>query len=261
MSEADPTEAAPAQRITVADQDGVRTLTLDRPEARNALTARMQSELCALLAAADQDPAVYAVVLTGTDPAFCAGSDFTDASQFADRYANRFRVNPGRALRAMTTPVVCAVNGACVSGGLELALSASFVVASERARFADTHARLDVLPSWGLTALLPRAVGLPLARELSVTGRFLTADEALRCGLVNHVVGHAELPAFAQQLATSIARTDSVREVLALYARGEDLSLAAAVELETATALGRRLDPGAFAARARATAEQHGTPR
>ena len=84
--------------------------------------------------------------------------------------------------------MICAVNGACVSGGLEIALSCSFIVASERARFADTHARLGVIATWGLTALLPRAVGIRKATEMSITGNFVDADEALRIGLVNHVV-------------------------------------------------------------------------
>ena len=90
------------------------------------------------------------------------------------------RVNPGVALRAATKPVVCAVNGACVTGALEIALSCTFIVASERARFADTHACLDVVAAWGLTALLPRAVGVRKAAELSITGNFVDADEALR---------------------------------------------------------------------------------
>src|SRR5206468_8047502 len=113
--------------------------------------------------------------------------------------------NPGKALRAMATPVVCAVNGACVTGGLEIALSCTFVVASERARFADTHARLDVVAAWGLTALLPRAVGVRKAAEMSITGNFVDAEEALRLGLVNHVVAHDELMPFTRALAHDIA--------------------------------------------------------
>ena len=93
----------------------------------------------------------------------------------------------------MSKPVICAVNGACVSGGFEIALSSTFVIASQRARFADTHARLGVVATWGLTALLPRAVGIRKASEMSITGNFVDADEALRIGLVNHVVPHDDL--------------------------------------------------------------------
>lgn len=238
--------------ILVADDEHVRTITLNRPEVRNALSGPVQAELMGLLAQADQDPAVRVVILTGTDPAFCAGNDFNDLAQFADRYGNRFRADAGRALRAMRTPVICAVNGACVSGGLEIALSASFIVASERARFADTHARLDVLPTWGLTALLPRVVGLRLAREMSITGRFVGAAEALARGLVNHVVPHGELMPFVREMALSVISTGAVAEVLGLYAKSEDLSFSAALSAETATAFGRPLDPAGFAARGRA---------
>lgn len=237
--------------IEVVTDHGIRTIRLDRPAARNALSGDMQASLVAAFAAADQDPDVRVMILTGADPAFCAGSDFTDLTQFADRYGNRFRTDPGRALRAMTIPVICAVNGPCISGGLELALSASLIVASDRARFADTHARLNVIPTWGLTALLPRAVGIRLAREMSITGRFVEADEALARGLVNHVVPHAELLPFTTRLAESVAGTSAVRDVLALYSRSEDLSFSAALSHEAATAFGRPLDPAAFAARGR----------
>ena len=110
----------------------------------------------------------------------------------------------------MAKPMICAVNGACVTGGLELALSCTFVVASDRARFADTHARLDVVAGWGLTALLPRAVGVRKAAEMSITGNFVDAAEALRLGLVNHVVPHGELGSFARDLADDVAGTGAV---------------------------------------------------
>ncbi|HUC38002.1 MAG TPA: enoyl-CoA hydratase-related protein, partial [Acidimicrobiales bacterium] len=122
--------------LLVDDVEGVRTITFDRPDAKNALTVAMRRELCELLDAADRDPAVRVVIITGTDPVFTAGVDYKEVDPSFDPLQRRFSVNPGRALRAMRTPVVCAVNGACVSGGLEIALSATFIVASERARFA-----------------------------------------------------------------------------------------------------------------------------
>ena len=146
----------------------------------------------------------------------------------------------------MTTPVICAVNGPCVSGGLEIVLSATFAVASDRARFADTHARLGVVPAWGLTALLPRAVGVRKAAEMSITGNFVPADEALRLGLVNHVVPHDDLLPFTRQLAGQIAPTGAVGEILSLYRRGEDLDLNGALALETEHVAGRSFDAAAF---------------
>jgi len=242
--------------LVVGDAAGVRSITLDRPEAKNALSRAMRSELCGLLASADRDPDVCVVVLGAVDPAFCAGVDFKERDESFDPYAARFTANPGRALRAMTTPVICAVNGACVSGGLEIALSSSFVVASDRASFADTHALLDAVPTWGLTALLPRAVGIRKAREMSITGCFVGAEEAHRLGLVNHVVDHEALGPFALELAGRVAGTSAVGEVLRLYDRGEDLPMSAALALEASETAGRAFDAEAFENAGRAVARR-----
>jgi enoyl-CoA hydratase len=241
-------------QLLAEDQQGVRTIVFNRPESRNALTAAMRRELCELLDTADRDTAVRAVILTGTDPAFTAGVDFKEVDPAFDPRRRRFAVNPGRALRAMRTPVICAVNGACVSGGLEIALSASFIVASVQARFADTHARLNVTPAWGLSALLPRAVGIRVAREMSITGNFVDAAAALRIGLVNHVVAHEELMPFTRRLAGQIAGTPAVGEVLALYEHGEDLGFDAALALEERHAASAHWDSAAFAAAGHAVA-------
>jgi enoyl-CoA hydratase len=234
--------------ILVADADGVTTLTFDRPAVKNALTLAMRNELCELLDAVDRDASTRVVIVTGTDPAFCAGVDFKDMDPAFDPRDRRFTVNPGRAVRAMRTPVICAVNGPCVSGGLEIALSASFIVASERATFADSHARLNVVPAWGLTALLPRAVGLRKAHEMSLTGRPIDAKEARRLGMVNHVVPHDELLGFTHDLATRIVDTAAVDTVRALYEQGQDLDLNAALALEMTTYAHRGWDSAAFSA-------------
>jgi enoyl-CoA hydratase len=234
--------------LLVDDENAIRTITFNRPEAKNALTVAMRREFCDLLDAADVDPTVKAVIVTGTDPVFTAGVDYKEVDPAFDPRHRRFTVNPGRALRAMRTPVVCAVNGACVSGGLEIALSSTFVVASDRARFADTHARLNVVPAWGLTALLPRTVGLRMARELSMTGDFVDAEEARRIGIANHVVPHPELMAFTRHLVSQIADTPAVAEVLSIYDQGEDLAFDAALALETSrVANGPAWDAAAFA--------------
>jgi enoyl-CoA hydratase len=243
--------------LSVSDDGTVRTITFDRPAARNALTTAMRAELCGLLAAADADPGVRAVILTGRDPAFTGGVDFKEVSAVSSGPPSRFAENPGRVLRAMTTPVIAAVNGACVSGGLEIALSAAFAVASERAVFADTHAQLNAVPTWGLTALLPRAVGVRKAREMSLTGARIGADEALRIGLVNHVVDHERLLDVCRELAGRIAPTPAAGEVMALYAEGSDLGLSAALHLETVRTSGRQFDPDAFTAAGRAVVGGH----
>jgi enoyl-CoA hydratase len=239
--------------LVVDDHDGVRTITINRPEVKNALTAAMRTEFCALIEAADAHDSIRAVIVTAIDPVFSAGVDFKEVATGAGSSAG-VAANPGAALRATTTPVVCAVNGACVTGALEIALSCTFIVASERARFADTHARLGVVAAWGLTALLPRAVGVRKAAELSITGNFVDAHEALRIGLVNHVVAHDELLPFTRALVDDVAPTAAVEHVLDLYRRGDGLSLDEALALEAAHAATQRVDPAAFGAAGAAAA-------
>jgi enoyl-CoA hydratase len=238
--------------LVVDDADGVRTITINRPEVKNALTAAMRARFCELVAEADGDGTTRAVIVTAVDPVFSAGVDFKEvAAGTGERAA---AANPGAALRAASVPVVCAVNGACVTGALELALSCTFIVASERARFADTHARLGVVAAWGLTALLPRAVGVRKAAELSITGNFVDAEEALRLGLVNHVVPHDDLLPFTRALVDDIAPTAAVRQVLGLYRRGDGLPFDEALRLEADHAATQRVDPTAFGAAGAAAA-------
>ena len=203
----------------------VRTVTLNRPQARNALTVDLMQALCGELVTADDDPSVAAVILTGTDPAFCAGMDLKEA--VADGVDPDLVVdpksNPWTTLRGMTTPVIGAINGACVTGGLELALNCTFNLASDRARFADTHGRVGLHPGGGMSVLLPLAVGLGRARQMSLTAEFIDAQQALAWGLVNAVVPHDELLAEAHRLAGLIAANDR-RAVLAINGTYRDLS-------------------------------------
>ncbi len=180
--------------------DGVTVLTLDRPEARNAMNAALAG---ATIAAVDAAQTSRAIVLTGADPAFCAGLDLRDLG--VDDLAELPSFLD--AVAASRVPIIAAVNGAAVTGGLELALAADFIVASERARFADTHLRVGVYP--GPVAVdLPRRVGLAFARQMSLTGDFIDAATALRVGLANEVVPHDQLLPRALVLAGSIAEQD-----------------------------------------------------
>jgi enoyl-CoA hydratase/carnithine racemase len=136
--------------LLVEDTGVVRIVTMNRPEARNALDGELISALYAALVAADTDDTVRAVVLTGADPAFCAGVDLKQAAREGEAYFRRHRDEPCiEQVGRMVTPVVGAVNGAAFTGGLEIALGCDFLVASERAVFADTHARVGVLPGGG----------------------------------------------------------------------------------------------------------------
>jgi enoyl-CoA hydratase len=237
-----------SEHLRVDDDNGIRILTIDRPESKNALHGPLRGQLCAAAATADRDDDVRVVVLTAVDPVFSAGVDFKQLERGPGETGSPLDVTPASALRAMRKPVICAVNGACVSGALEIALSCSFIVASERARFADTHALLGVVPTWGLTALLPRAVGVRKARQMSITGEFVDATEALRLGLVNHLVPHEDLMAFTLELASRVPANAAVGEMLSLYARGADMSLTGALAAETSYSLGRTYDLEAFTA-------------
>ncbi|MCF6389025.1 enoyl-CoA hydratase [Mycobacterium sp. MBM] len=192
--------------VLSADHGAVRLLTLNRPQARNALSHEVIRALYAALKAADADEQVRAVVLTGTDPAFCAGVDLKEAARDGLKFFEEFRSQSCiTAVREMRTPIIGAVNGATFTGGLEIALGCDFLVASERAVFADTHARVGILPGGGMTARLPQVVGLAMARRMSMTGEVIDAARAERIGLVTEVVAHERLLQRALQLAEAIA--------------------------------------------------------
>jgi enoyl-CoA hydratase len=214
--------------------DRVGVVTLNRPEARNALSSEVLRLLPRAMEAFDADPGVDVVILTGADPAFCAGLDLKELGSTGRNLGPRPDELPADApqrrgpWRQLTKPVIGAVNGVAITGGFELALGCDFLVASERARFADTHARVGVMPGWGLTVLLPQAIGVRRAREMSLTGNFMAAEEALSVGLVNHVVAHGELLPFAHRLAADIIGNDQpgVRRILATYAAVADGTVA-----------------------------------
>jgi enoyl-CoA hydratase len=186
--------------VRVEREGDIAIVVLNRPEARNAMNAALAGQTVEAIGSC-QDAG--AIVLTGTDPAFCAGLDLRELG-VDELLALPPFINTAA---SSEVPIVAAVNGPAVTGGLELALACDFIVASERARFADTHLRVGVYPGPVLVEL-PRRVGMAHAREMSLTGNFVDAPTALRIGLVNHVVPHDELRAFAVGLALAIAEQD-----------------------------------------------------
>ncbi len=214
----------------------IAVVTLDRPHARNALNAALRRALHDTMSQLDADPDVHVVVLTGADPAFCAGLDLKELAGAPDSVEGGFGpgTNFDRPFPDMSVPVIGAVNGVAITGGFELALLCDFLVASEHARFADTHARVGIMPGWGLTVTLPQAVGIRRAKELSATGNFLDAATAHQWGLVNHLVPHDQLMVTALGLAADIAGNDThgVRHILATYDAGTSVTAAEALELE-----------------------------
>lgn len=204
--------------------DRVATLTMNRPDRRNALNAALRRRLPEAIRESEADPDVDVVILTGADPAFCAGLDLTEfaTAESGLRVASALPQGSDRGpLGPHTKPVIGAVNGVAVTGGLELALACDFLIASDQARFADTHSRVGVLPGWGLTVLLPEAVGVRRAREMSATGNYVDAQLALVWGLVNRVVPHGELLATCRDIASAIVSNDqaAVRALLGTYDR------------------------------------------
>ncbi|MDX1659751.1 MAG: enoyl-CoA hydratase [Nitriliruptorales bacterium] len=222
----------------------VATITLNRPDVRNAMNIALLEALTESLREADADDEVGAIILTGADPAFCAGVDLKAAA------AGEFDLSGGgpdlpAVFHDLDTPVIGAVNGVTVTGGLELALLCDFLIASDRARFADTHARVGIHPSWGLTATLPQAVGIRYARQMSFTGNYVDADEAARIGLVNQVVPHDELLPTVERLAADIASNDAVAvsAIRRTYLEVSATTLAEGLTLERRRAADLRFDP------------------
>ncbi len=195
--------------------DRVRTITLNRPESRTALSSALRSRFFTALREAETDDGVDVVIVTGADPVFCAGLDLKELGNTTELPDISPKWPP------MTKPVIGAINGAAVTGGLELALYCDILIASDRARFADTHARVGLLPTWGLSVRLPQKVGIGMARRMSLTGDYLSAGDALRTGLVTEVVPHDQLIPAARAVAASIVGNNqkAVRALLASYNR------------------------------------------
>jgi enoyl-CoA hydratase len=216
-----------ADPVLLEVSDLIATITLNRPDARNALSSEVLRLLPEVMLDVDARDDVAVIVLTGSDPAFCAGLDLKELGSSGANLGGGTGASGGRnrfgargPFPALTKPLIGAINGVAVTGGLELALNCDFLIASERARFGDTHARVGVMPGWGLTVLLPQAIGVRRAREMSFTGNFLTAEEALQWGLVNRVVAHDELVPVTRALAADIAGNDpaGVRQIRSTYA-------------------------------------------
>ena len=204
----------------------IATITLNRPAQRNALSSEVLRLVPELMSRADADDGVDVIILTGADPAFCAGLDLkelgSDAGNLsgtgADGSVNASGVRGP--FPRLHKPLIGAINGVAITGGFEFALNCDFLVASENAKFGDTHSRVGLMPGWGLTVLLPQAIGVRRAREMSFTGNFMGAEEALSFGLVNHVVPHAELIPFTRRIALDIIGNDQpgVRRMRETYA-------------------------------------------
>jgi len=209
--------------VLCEDRGAVRVLTMNRPESRNALNTGLISALYTALIHADRDVSVRAVILTGTDPAFCAGLDLKQVQRDGSAYFERLHAeNCITKVAQLGKPVLGAINGAAITGGMELALGCDFLVASDRAVFADTHAQVGILPGAGMTARLPHLVGAAMARRLSMTSEVIDAARAETMGLVTEVVAHTQLLDRTVELATQICEVPApvMQGLKAIYVTG-----------------------------------------
>lgn len=231
----DPTASAV---LSVATERGVTTLTLNRPDALNALTADLRRELLAAVKAAGRAAEVRAVVLTGAGRGFCAGADLRGGS--GEREFRRVLTDEYHplieAIRSLPKPVIAAVNGVAAGAGVSLALAADLVIAAEEARFVPAFSRIGLVPDSGLTRTLVRAVGRHRAFEILMGERQLSAGEAQATGLVAAVVPSDRLTATARELAERLASgpTRAIGLTKRLIAHAEDASTSESLAAEAA---------------------------
>lgn len=203
--------------ILLSKDNGLATVTFNRPEKLNAFNSELRSAFCRLMQELRADREVGCVIITGGGRAFCAGMDLKELS--SSQLREQGNVTFVTVVEQMDAPVIAAVNGFAITGGLELALACDMIIAADNAQFADTHARVGVMPGGGMAARLPRAVGIRKAKELSLTGNYLSAQEAERLGLVNRVVPKEKLMDAARELAGQILSCDQnvVRQLKRVY--------------------------------------------
>jgi len=217
--------------------DGIAILRLNRPNAYNALNVEMSANLITCLRSASADESVRVIVITGRGKAFCAGVDLKEASSTNEMFGPN-SMGPNSPIVAAFSeckkPIIGAVNGVAVTGGLELALACDFLYAAESARFADTHALVGLLPGWGLSQKMPRIIGIQRAREMSFTGVYFSAHKACEWGMVNQVCPDDKLLEQAVHAASLIRDTVPValEKIKSMMNDGWESDLGSALEME-----------------------------
>lgn len=217
---------------------GLAVVTLNRPQAMNALSVALMTELAHSIDALGADPAVRVLLITGAGRAFCAGLDLKELGagqgSLGRGDARGARPDPVAAMERFAGPIIGAINGPAVTGGFELALACDVLLASTSARFADTHARVGIAPGWGLSQRLSRAIGPYRAREVSFTGNWVSAEQAAAWGFVNRVVPADQLLPQARALADDMLGTvpDMLLRYKAVIRDGYALPFGEAQQLE-----------------------------
>lgn len=230
------------QDIAVTRNESWLEIEISRPEKFNALREQTAAEIMDAMAAAEDDDSITSVILAGSPKAFCSGIDTSVFEVAEGRYFEFYRKRKRskrfarlfRELPAYTKPVICAIEGVALGGGLELALVADMIVAGRSAKFGFPETGIGIMPGAGGTQTLPRLVGKAMAKELIWTGRRIAADEAKALRLVNHVVEAGEALGKAREIAAAIAKNApiAVMQSKAAIERGTDLTLADGMAME-----------------------------
>jgi len=251
--------------LLVEQRDGLATVTLNRPQAMNALSRALRAEIVRTFGRLAADSTVGVVILTGAGRAFCAGLDLKElggeTGTVGDTAGDVTGGDVVAAVSGCPQPVIGAINGFAITGGFELALACDLLIVSTAARFADTHARVGIMPGWGLSQKLSRTIGISRAKELSLTGNYLSAEQADAWGLVNRVVAPDALLPTCEALARDML--SCVPDVLRRYKQVIDAGYAEtfgrglAIEAEASRDYARTLTPEVLGAR-RAGVQQRG---
>ncbi len=231
------------QDLLVEIKDGVATVTLNRPKFMNALSRRLRAELQQAFEDLATEDAVDVIIVTGAgEREFTAGLDLKELSgqvvEGSEGSSDAVAGGGGlvKAMEGCPKPIIGAINGFAITGGFELALACDVLIGSTNAKFADTHARVGIMPGWGLSQKLSRLVGISRAKELSLTGNYLDAETACAWGLLNRVVTPEELLPTCESLARDMQGCDAqmVRDYKRVIDQGFATSYAEGREIETA---------------------------
>ncbi|EAR50752.1 enoyl-CoA hydratase [Oceanicola granulosus HTCC2516] len=226
------------ETIVVETSDDVCTITLDRPDAMNAINSQLLGELVKALEEADRSDKVRCIIVTGSDKAFAAGADVTEMADksFVDMYVNQLYARDTDRFANVRKPVIAAVAGYALGGGCELAMMCDFVIAAENAKFGQPEINLGVIAGMGGTQRLTRLVGRSKSMDMHLTGRFMDAEEAERAGLVSRVVPVKKLREEALAAAGRIAEKSLLATTAVKQAvnRAEETSLAEGLRFERA---------------------------
>lgn len=222
------------QTLIVEKKGGVAKITLNRPQALNALNRQLMSELLTALEDVQKDNSMRVVVLRGAGRAFCAGADLKEYPLGGGRTEDLGFSEVWDRLETLDKPVIAAVHGYAVTGGFMLVYCSDIIIASEDAKFADTHARWGLIPTGGESQRLPRRVGIFRAKELMFTSDFLSAQEAYRIGLVSKVVPRDKLDETADEMAQKLLANSrrSLAFIKMMINRGMEVDFATGLKLE-----------------------------